>query len=356
MKKITILGILFIALILGCNNPGVQTSDNEESTKEIIDMTGRTVSVPEDVGSIVGIGPGALRLLVYIEQQDKIAGVEEVETDIKRPYIMANEDLSKLPLIGPSHGGDAELIMSQNPDVILWTYTSASDADRLQRQTGIPVIALKYGNMGSERETLFEALEIASDITNSQEKADETISYINHLIDDLNTRTKDAEKKNDVYVGGLAHRGSHGIGSTEPSYPPLEFLNTKNLASGIDDDHAFVSVEKIIDWSPGIIFIDSQGYKISQDELSKAAFSSVEAIQNEELYRLWPYNWYTTNFETLFVNSYYMGSVLYPEEFSDISIEEKADDIYKNFVGEGLYEEMKQMYGELERIEEIVSD
>ncbi|MFW6013776.1 MAG: hypothetical protein ACOCZ6_05350 [Nanoarchaeota archaeon] len=48
-----------------------------------------------------------------------------------------------------------------------------------------------------------------------------------------------------------------------------------------------------------------------------------------------------------------MGKVLYPEEFSDINISEKADEIYENFVGEGLHEEMVEMYGELERIEKI---
>ncbi|MFW6013778.1 MAG: hypothetical protein ACOCZ6_05340 [Nanoarchaeota archaeon] len=104
MKKIILLGIIFMVLIMGCNSSENPTNKNVEPTSEITDMAGRTVSIPEEVENIVGVGPGALRLLVYIENQNKISGVEEVERDIKRPYIMANKELAELPMIGPPHG------------------------------------------------------------------------------------------------------------------------------------------------------------------------------------------------------------------------------------------------------------
>ena len=40
-------------------------------TRSIIDTTGRRVDVPADPKRIVCIGPGALRLIVYLEAQDR---------------------------------------------------------------------------------------------------------------------------------------------------------------------------------------------------------------------------------------------------------------------------------------------
>ncbi|MFW6450452.1 MAG: ABC transporter substrate-binding protein [Nanoarchaeota archaeon] len=173
---------------------------------------------------------------------------------------------------------------------MFWTYATATDADRLQRQTGIPVVALKYGDMGDNRETLFDALRLMGNITNQKDKAESQINYINSLISDLNKRTEKIEEINNIYVGAISHRGTHGIGSTNPKYPPLKFINTLNVASEIDKDHALVSNEKIVEWNPKIMFIDQGGLEIAKNELSKNAFSSIKAMKEGNLYRLWPYN------------------------------------------------------------------
>lgn len=57
------------------------------------------------------------------------------------------------------------------------------------------------------------------------------------------------------------------------------------------------------------------------------------------------YNWYNLNFEVVLTNTYYVGSILYPEHFSDIDPVLKADGIYNFFVDSDLYYEMSQFFG-----------
>ena len=125
---------------------------------EVEDLAGRKIEVPAQIDKIVGVGPGALRLVVYLEAEDKVVGIEEFERrSQKRPYILAKAELLELPVIGPQFGGDAELIAAQNPDLIIASYLSSAELSSLQNKTKIPVVSINNGSPGSMTEEDFKA-------------------------------------------------------------------------------------------------------------------------------------------------------------------------------------------------------
>ena len=69
----------------------------------VTDMVGRTVVVPENAARIIAVGPGALRLLCYLDAKDKVVGIEGFEKirPTGRPYWIAGPELKNLPVIGP---------------------------------------------------------------------------------------------------------------------------------------------------------------------------------------------------------------------------------------------------------------
>ena len=69
MKKYLCLIISIIALAFFA-------PQSSASTLIITDMAERKVTVPFDPAKIVCIGPGALRLIVYLQAQDKLSGEE----------------------------------------------------------------------------------------------------------------------------------------------------------------------------------------------------------------------------------------------------------------------------------------
>jgi iron complex transport system substrate-binding protein len=341
-----------LLFVLGCKSHSRENKD----LITITDMLGRTVEVPKNVRHVVGLKPGALRMLSYLGVADMIAGVEEIEKQNKNPYNFANPQYADLPVIGPPHGGDAELIALAKPDIIFITYATVSEADKLQNKTGIPVIALQYGDLSQNKETFYKALRLMAKPVNKTERADSLIRFIDSIIADLDQRTKEIAAKHapKVYAGGISFKGAHGISSTTPDFAPLEYINTKNLAWQFTSsgNNVYIDKEQLIKWNPEKIFIDYGGWGIVHEELKKEALTqTLNAIKNNEIYLLLPYNWYTTNFATVIVDSYYAGSVLFPEAFPDMDMEEKANSIYRAFLQKPVYSEMTRTFGSLKHVD-----
>lgn len=243
--------------------------------------------------------------------------------------------------------------MAQKPEVIFWTYTIKGSADSLQQKTGIPVVVLNYGDLDNQKSVFYEALRLAAKVLGKQARAEQLIGYIEATIKNLGDRTQNTPQNETVYVGGVSYRGSHGITSTEPEYAPFKYVNAKNVAAGIALEHVFIEKEKLIQWNLAKIFIDSGGYDLVMNDLAPGSVlaQSLQAVKNGQLYTVLPYNWYTTNFETVLAGAFYIGKVLYPDQFTDINPEVKADEIYTKFVGKGVYAGMKKMYGGFRRVE-----
>ncbi|MEG3068269.1 MAG: hypothetical protein RQM95_08665 [Syntrophaceticus schinkii] len=96
--------LMMSALMIGCGEkPATDTDKKGAQTIKITDLSGREVEIKAPAKKIVAIGPGALRLVCYVNGADKVIGVEELEkkSPTGRPYFMANSQLKDLPTIGP---------------------------------------------------------------------------------------------------------------------------------------------------------------------------------------------------------------------------------------------------------------
>lgn len=329
-------------------------------TVTVTDMSGRKVKTPFDPDRIVCIGPGALRLIVYLRAESKVAGVEDMEkmNPGGRPYWLAHPELSKLPRCGP--GGpaginkkpDLEAVLAVKPQVIFITYMDASLADEVQRTIGIPVVVLSYGALATFDEAVYDAMRIAGRILNRAKRAEEVVSYIESLRKDMRLRTRDIppESKPAVYVGGIGYRGAHGIESTEQRYIPFEWIRADNVAERVKasiGSHVFVDKETLLKLNPHIIFIDGGGLNLVATDYRKKPefYNTLKAFAHRRVYTLLPFNWYTTNIGTALADAYAIGKIIHPEAFEDVSPRQKADEIYTYLVGKPVYESMQKDYG-----------
>lgn len=336
----TILFLLSAYFMAECNLPSPQSGEGKVT---VYDMLGRKVTLNDKTDKVVGVRAGALRLLIYMDAAGMIAGIEESELRGSRTYIQAHPELLKLPVIGPSMGGDAELIAGIKPDVIFITYTTRGDADALQRKTGIPVVALECTELGTARDTLFASLRLIGKIIGKEKRADSLISYIENTIADLNRRTEkipDSLRPN-VYIGGVPYSGARNIVSTQPYYPPFMFVNAHNVAATLSRSlishvkGTYIDPEQLLLWDPDYLFIDASGSLLVQKDLSNESpfYRNLNAIKNNRIYLLLPYNNYATNYELIIVNAWFIGKVLYPEAFADVAFEKKAQEILDIFFG-----------------------
>lgn len=329
-------------------------------TLRITDLAGRQVSVPDNPSRIIGLGPGALRLILYLEGKSRVVGVEDIERQnpTTRPYWIAHSDLARLPSVGP--GGpsginkepDLEKIMGVKPEVIFITYMDRDKADQLEKKLGIPVVVLSYGPFAAFDEIVYESLRLCGKILHKSERAETVIRYIEGVRGDLRKRVErfPTRKKPSVYVGGIGYRGTQAIESTETEYIPFEWVGAQAVVKGEGKKgHLFVEKEKLLQWNPDIIFLDSGGLeRIREDYQKKPTFyQGLQAFRTKRLYILHAFNWYTTNIETVLVDAYAVGKVLYPEAFRDVVLAAKADEIYRFFLGKPIFGEMEKYHGKL---------
>lgn len=366
-EKTAIFSLLLVltastVLFTGCTGTAsseVGTADSSGTTEmiTITDSLGREVPVPKSPDGVVCSGPGTLRYLTYLQAEDKIVGVDDIETDETRfdarPYAFANPQFKDFPLIGEFRGNDdPEKIIACNPDVIFKSYlTSASDADELQEKTGIPVVALNYGDLGVYRDDMYQSLRIMGEVMGKEDRAEDVIAFFDNSIADLNTRTESIpdEDKKSAYIGGIAHKGPHGFQSTEPSYAPFMFVNALDVAGDLGTGHADVAKEKIIEWNPEVLFVDLSTLQTTPSAVNELktdeAYQTLDAVKSGEVYGVLPYNYYTSNHGSVLADAYYIGSVLYPDQFADVDPAAKADEIYTFLVDEPVFDQMNAAFG-----------
>ncbi len=371
--------ILLISLLLvlpltstfpgGANEAaGIEAKANAEDLITVTDSLGRAVTVPKNPRYVLCSGPGSLRLLSYLQCQDKVIAVDDMEGRRPqfdaRPYALANPQFKQLPLFGEFRGRDnPELIVAlePQPEVIFKTFPDmGTNPLELENKTGIPVVALSYGDLFGYKQDLYKTIRTMAAVMAKEPRGEEVISFLENSIADLESRTADIkeETKRSCYIGGIAFKGPHGFQSTEPAYPPFLFVNAHHVAYDPEKSlqelqHADVAKEKIVAWDPDVIFVDlatlqsdpqvNALYELEHDP----AYGALSAVKNGDVYGVLPYNWYTRNFGSIIADAYFVGKILYPERFADVLPSEKADEIYTFLVGKAVFREMNDAFQDL---------
>ena len=102
------------------------------------------------------------------------------------------------------------------------------------------------------------------------------------------------------------------------------------------DGSLIIDKEKILTWNPDIIFLDPNNIQLVRDDYKDNPdfYHSLKAVQDGKVYTQIAYNWYTTNVEVAIADAYYAGTIIYPEQFKDIEIVEKANEIFVHMLGD----------------------
>lgn len=344
--KAVLLTAFFMFALTACA-PNNESTNVSGETRIITDGTGRTVEIPTEVRTIVPLG-NTPRMVVYLESADKIVGIESceiTETPLQTYAYSYREAWSELPNCGTNAKGETaynpEEILRANPDVILCT-DPADAADDLQAQTGIPVVAVSSGTLfGEDYE---ESLRILGDVLDASERAESIIDYVDRTLEDLENRmdASDADTPT-VLAAGATFKGMHGIDGIYVDYPVFDILDAEDVAADLENttDSGGITVDKeqIAAWNPEFLFFDAGSLELLRTEYREnpSYFRQLRAVREGNLYQ-WPNSTYHySNVEIPLVSAYYTGSLLRPEAFRDIDLEEKASEIFDFFLNDPDY-------------------
>ncbi len=370
---VTLTIILVIGLVFaGCGaepvpddtaDDPVELDETEQAVAEpddgyitVTDMAGRVIQVPVDVNRVSTLCGCAHRFLVHLEASEMITGVRESEKrePLRSPWNMAMApEIFEIPVVS---GEDAETLIVVEPELMVATQTADGfdflEHEDLAAKIDIPLLILRpYVSFSAHKDNVLESYRILGEAIGREERAEELVSGIKAVIEDLDARSASIaeEEKPSVYVGGKAWAGSMGLTSTSSMYTAFDFINAKNVAAEVGEENAFIDSEALLSWDPDYIFLESTGFDQAFEELQGPEFETLSAVQDNNIYRIHPKIWTNTNHETVLVNAYYIGSVIYPGQFADIDFTETADQVYTLFLGKTVLEDMIEVHGNYER-------
>ena len=348
------------------------SAENTPETRIVTDVWNREVEIPYEVKTIVCLGSMGPRFAAYLDVVDMMVGAED--SDIEKMSVrydyspVDHEQLKELPSVGAGGGsgdnnGYAEAIIQAQPDVIIAGFNEDA-ADELQAQTGIPVVSVRYRTQGFIDEGFHRAMRVFAEVVGAQERCEQVLAYVDACKADLNDRTKDIPDSDKLraYTGAVTFNGRHGFAFTYVNFPAFTAVNALNVAdvlleertgeaaaeaaaSGkayIGNDGFEVDLEQIIAWDPDIIFLDPGNMDLVNDEYANnpGFFDSLRAVQEGQVYTMPSTNAAGPNVTYLLINAYYAGLTLYPEQFSDVRLEDKAAEIMEMMLGENFFDQM----------------
>lgn len=344
-------GTLVCAALAACGArpPREPAAPAEAGLRTLTDGGGRRVEVPGTVERVVCVGVGALRYTCYVGGQDRVVGVEDCETELamSRLYNYVNFDsFSALPVIGTNGEPYVEEIISVGPQAVVMSAYAKADPDELQEKTGVPVVMVP-GSDTTLDDKAYETIRILGELYGREDRAAELADYLRGVGADLAGRTEnipDADKAG-VYVGGVSFKGHHGFEGTEARYGPLELIHANNLADTTGQTGAFsIDPEQVLQWDPEVIFLDFNGMELIREDYAAnpGYYNSLTAVRTGRVYSQISFRSNASNLETALADAYYAATVLYPDRFSDVDIEEKAGEIFETLLGANPYGDLRE--------------
>ena len=361
MRKHILLFTALLAVFAVLISAGCVTTDSpgdSEGKITITDAFGREVSIPESPEKIAVVGSGSMRYFVYLGiDLDDVCAVDyqdsklNIQTVNVRPYALANPEILEIPEVGAAKGVvDNEKLLMSGAEILFMGGASSSNAEvanEIQEKTGIPVVMFYTGNYVTDAEKIQDTLLMLGEILGKEQRAKDLIAYFDAVEADLKKRVAGLSAGESVYIGGVAYNGYHGLDGTDPTYYPFAVLNIKNAAGEVSSvsqtGYAQISKEKLLEWDPDFILVDLSTLTAAEGgalvELKNdPSYRELTAVKNSMVYTVNPHTSMNVNHETTLANAYFIGKLLYPEQFEDIDPVKKADEIYTFVVGEPVFD------------------
>lgn len=293
----------------------------------VTDQAGREVTIEAEPETIVSGYYIATSMLIALDQEDKLTGVENDAH--KRPvYALSAPQLLDLPPMGTVKTFDLETCALLNPDLVVLPLRLADLAPKLE-ELGF---ACLFVNPESE-ELLKESISLLGMATGSSERAQQLITFMDEKLDMLDAALSDAEKPLVYFSGNSSFLNTAGPAMYQHSL--LENAGCENAAKDFSDTYwAATSYEQILAWNPAAIIMAADAKYNRDSVLEDTSLSACAAVENGCVYQIpnaiesWD-----APVPGSFLASLWLASELHPEHFSADEYQKAATEYYESFYG-----------------------
>ena len=328
-----------------------ETAVQEETAgvREITDMAGRKIEVPEEISSVFSAGP-ATAIYLYTLAPDRLLGWNYELNDIEKSVIL--EQYHTLPNFGMGDAVNYEAVMAANPTIAINVGTindkMISDCDALSESLGIPVAAVDGDLMAAP-----EAYRFMGKLLGVEEDAEKLAVYAEKTFQDIEQMEIPEDEVVRIYYGN----GEDSLETAPVGSPHAQIIN---MVKGInvaelemeDGGRIQISAEQLLAWDPDVIIVNGEpkaditGSSAAEAILANPDYQSLKAVKESRVYGTpnTPFSWIDRpNGPNRIVGIRWLSGLLYPQHLN-FDVDEEVCEFFRLFYHVELTKE------ELERI------
>lgn len=320
-----------------------------QAARQVTDQLGRQVTIPDRVDRVVVLQHQTLNLLVQLDATNTMVGIlGNWKQQLGDGYQRLVPELATIPALGDLTHVDVEKLVALHPQVVFVTnYAPKEMIDQIQN-LGIAVIAISLRS-GDEKQQgelnpqlqnedqaynqgLKDGIKLIGEVVNHQPQAEALIKATFDQRQQTADRLKDipADRRIRAY---MANPDLTTYGSGKYTGLMMAHAGALNVAAATVKGFKQVSMEQIIAWNPQVIFVQDRYPKVIDEINQQPAWQAVDAVKNHRVYLMPEYAkaWGYPMPEALALGELWMAKKLYPEKFSDIDMQKRADSWYQRF-------------------------
>ena len=319
------------------------------ANRQITDQLGRHVTLPDRVDRVVVLQHQTLNILVQLDATRSVVGIlNNWKQQLGDSYQRLVPQFSSLPTLGDLTHVDLEKLVALHPQVVFVTnYAPQEMIDQIQ-QLGIAVIAisLRTGDESQQNrlnpqlvneelaynEGLKEGIRLIGAVVNHQLQAKKLIDATFTQRQYTSERLKAIPPAQRIRVY-MANPDLTTYGSGKYTGLMMTHAGAINVAAATVKGYKQVSMEQILAWNPQVIFVQDRYPQVIDEIKQQPAWQAVDAVKNHRVYLMPEYAkaWGYPMPEAMALGELWMAKKLYPQKFSDIDMQQKADSWYQRF-------------------------
>jgi iron complex transport system substrate-binding protein len=325
---LAILTVLFLAVL---------TCAAQSQCREIVDIFGKKVSIPDQPRKVYATSP-PLTYLLYAIDPSMLAGLNSPLKEHEKKYLPKN--MQGLPVLGGWFGQgetpNLEMILKANPEIVVTSkYNSAMDdkVSEAMKTMPMPVISVGCDTLPEHP----DAFLYLGKALGREARGKQLASYARKTLSDMAALTASipAQERTTVYYA----EGADGLSTECDSSRHSELIN---LVGGRNVHHceaidrygmAKISLEQLMLYNPEVILVmeDSFFNKVFSDPL----WQRIKAVRDKKIYLIpkSPFNWFDRPPSFMRVlGARWLAHTLYPNRYKVDMIKETRD-FFKLFLG-----------------------
>ena len=321
--SITLFLACLVGLLPGCANANKPGTNN---TRTVVDMSGRSVEVPEKVNSYISLWVGSVTITLMLDHGEHMVGCSE--TAASYPMFdracLNNKDITYFT----NEAITLEGILETGAEVVFYRGKDNSDLAEKLIKAGVAAIDVEFNTY----DEMMDAIDIIADVMNTEyarETASKYRTYANEMIEKTQSVGNTIQDRTSIIViRDTSNLRAYGVNRFAGRWATL-CGGDYALKEGDPDGYVNLTNEQLLEYDPDVIVFVIPGE--AKKFVADPKWASLTAVKNGQVYENPSAIGTWSNHGSECVRQFgWAMETLYPD-YSDFDLIKEVKDFYKEF-------------------------